>query len=288
MAYRAHMETLNWQTALAASIRALGEPDFPRHLIAALGHLVRIDCSLVLVFRGDAQPLLLFDDTAHAWRANTVSEYLRAAYLLDPFWIAACNGIDSGVYRLADLAPDGFTEGEYYSAYYARGHVEDEICLLERIDDETTIVLSLERREGGGTFSKPDLAESELVVRALLAAHWRVTRRNVRDFPSAVTASVRRAYLEFGTSLLSPRECEVVRLLLEGHSTRSLAVRLGISPGTAKVHRERIYSKLGISQHAELFRLFIGAVCALDEGARGDPLANYRERPQNPAKFLTN
>src|SRR5882757_9936393 len=82
-------------------------------LVVALGELTPIDCSMVLAFRRDARPLLLFDDTKRAWRENEVSEYLSAAYLLDPFYIAAIEGIAAGVYRLRDLAPEGFRDSAY-------------------------------------------------------------------------------------------------------------------------------------------------------------------------------
>lgn len=59
----------------------------------------------------------------------------------------------------------------------------------------------------------------------------------------------------FGADILSPREAEVVRLVLQGHSTPSAAAYLGISEGTVKVHRHHAYAKLGISSQAELFSM---------------------------------
>jgi len=60
--------------------------------------------------------------------------------------------------------------------------------------------------------------------------------------------------------VLTPRECEVVKLVLRGYSTKSVSQSLGISPGTVKVHRENIYAKLAVSSQAELFNLFIASV----------------------------
>lgn len=57
---------------------------------------------------------------------------------------------------------------------------------------------------------------------------------------------------------LSLREAEVVRLMLKGHSTKSMARLMGNSPETVKVHRKRIYSKLGICSQGELFSRFLG------------------------------
>ena len=66
----------------------------------------------------------------------------------------------------------------------------------------------------------------------------------------------------FGRDVLTPRECEVVKLVLRGYSTKSISQSLGISPGTVKVHRENIYAKLDVSTQAELFNLFIRSVSA--------------------------
>ncbi len=60
--------------------------------------------------------------------------------------------------------------------------------------------------------------------------------------------------------LLTPREIEITSLILRGHSTMSIAERLGIVEGTVKIHRKNIYHKLGIASQAELFGTFIPTV----------------------------
>ncbi|MFU8776974.1 MAG: helix-turn-helix domain-containing protein, partial [Roseovarius sp.] len=59
----------------------------------------------------------------------------------------------------------------------------------------------------------------------------------------------------FGTDQLSPREAEVIQLVLQGHSTPGIAIQLGLAEGTVKVHRRHAYAKLGISSQAELFSM---------------------------------
>ena len=43
---------------------------------------------------------------------------------------------------------------------------------------------------------------------------------------------------------ISPRECEVLDLLAEGHSNKVIARRLAISPNTVKTHLARLFEKL--------------------------------------------
>ncbi len=54
---------------------------------------------------------------------------------------------------------------------------------------------------------------------------------------------------------LSPRETEVLRLLVRGTSTREIGQELHISKNTVDTHRRKIMDKLGCNSIAELTRL---------------------------------
>ena len=53
-------------------------------------------------------------------------------------------------------------------------------------------------------------------------------------------------------AFLSPREQEVVRLVMKGLSTRGIAQLLDISPWTVSTHLRRIFLKLNVSSRAEM------------------------------------
>lgn len=59
------------------------------------------------------------------------------------------------------------------------------------------------------------------------------------------------------TDALSMREREVLQLIAEGHKTKEVASRLGISVKTAESHRTRIMTKLDIHETAGLVRYAI-------------------------------
>jgi HD-GYP domain-containing protein (c-di-GMP phosphodiesterase class II) len=63
---------------------------------------------------------------------------------------------------------------------------------------------------------------------------------------------------------LSERECEVLRLLARGMTTKQIAHQLGISPKTCDHHIQRLYAKAGVSTRAgaTLFALEHGFVSA--------------------------
>lgn len=59
---------------------------------------------------------------------------------------------------------------------------------------------------------------------------------------------------------LSPREQEVVRLVMSGLSTRGIAKVLDISPWTVITHLRRVFSKLNVNSRAEM------VACVFREG----------------------
>jgi DNA-binding CsgD family transcriptional regulator len=58
---------------------------------------------------------------------------------------------------------------------------------------------------------------------------------------------------------LSRREQDIVELILQGHPTKSIALRLGLTLGTVKNYRRRLYDKLDITTEREIFLAFIAA-----------------------------
>jgi two-component system nitrate/nitrite response regulator NarL len=53
-------------------------------------------------------------------------------------------------------------------------------------------------------------------------------------------------------ALLTPREREIVRHVVEGHRNKEIAQRLRIGEGTVKMHLHNIYAKLNVGTRTEL------------------------------------
>jgi RNA polymerase sigma factor (sigma-70 family) len=58
---------------------------------------------------------------------------------------------------------------------------------------------------------------------------------------------------------LTPREQEVLELIVAGHANKEIAAVLGVSPRTVEVHRARVMEKTGAQSVAELVRLVLAA-----------------------------
>jgi len=57
------------------------------------------------------------------------------------------------------------------------------------------------------------------------------------------------------TATLTPREGEVMQLMLSGKSTKAIAYALKISPNTVDIHRGKVMKKMKVKTVAELFTL---------------------------------
>ena len=72
-------------------------------------------------------------------------------------------------------------------------------------------------------------------------------------------ADQRSATLEQRFSGLSPRETEILDLVIEGKTSKQIARQLGISDKTVDVHRTNLMRKVGVTSVAELVKLAVTA-----------------------------
>ncbi|MEX2964129.1 helix-turn-helix transcriptional regulator [Microbulbifer sp. TYP-18] len=207
-------------------------------------------------------------------RSHHVALYENAAYVLDPYYRSAIDRGVEGVFSLSDVAPAGFEQSEYFSLYYQQTGLIDEICYLFKDSQGTLVSVSLARRQSTRVFSAADLRNLktiEPVVRSILLRWSQAQSHDNNNFEEHLD----QALQNFGQSILTPKECDIVYLLLHGHSMRSVAQKLDNSQETIKHHRKNIYQKLDISSQSELFYLFIDSV-RTNAGHRGtDPLEHY-------------
>lgn len=71
-------------------------------------------------------------------------------------------------------------------------------------------------------------------------------------------AQARFDRLRHRSALLTPREREVLRLMLRGYPNRDIAAVHGTAPGTVKLQRSSVFTKMQVRGMAELSDLFDG------------------------------
>lgn len=77
----------------------------------------------------------------------------------------------------------------------------------------------------------------------------------------------RRAAIHRQISRLTPRERQVLKLVVNGHHNREVARELGISPRTVEVYKARVMDKLQVDRLADLIRLALDLGSTMEERA---------------------
>ena len=155
---------------------------------------------------------------------------------------------------LMDIAMPGLN-GLEATARIVRDHPETRVIILSMHVSEEYAARAL-RAGGAGYLPKDaDLRELELAIQA-------VARGETYLSPAVsthVVADYRRRLAEAPDVLarLTLRQREVLQLLAEGHSTKDVAFRLGVSIKTVETHRAQIMDRLDIHDLAGLVRFAV-------------------------------
>ena len=276
-----------WDRLIRNAIENLGDDSFFDTLCAEFQLVIQLSKgNMILAYLQNSRPSILAHGLAEKELKLHVDKYQAGLYLLDPFYQAALNGLPSGFYRLEDVAPDDFHETEFYLHYYRAGNIRDDLgyCFalgeVGREGDHIHVSFSCIRDEALTEEQIEELREMEPIIKSLVLKHLRLTQNQVLNrSDSELHRQLIQVMNEFGSSILTNREREVLQLILHGHSSQSIADKLHIALRTVKLHRQNLYQKLDISSQAELFYLFIDSLSCLDGGEILDPLISYLQPP---------
>ncbi|MEE4144700.1 MAG: helix-turn-helix transcriptional regulator [Halieaceae bacterium] len=261
---------------LARLIPATGRDEFPGLLVSMLKQLVRCDDATVLVYPGTDLPVIEYFEVPAGATRSTLDVFVKGAFLLDPFYLAATRDRSFGVFRLRDLAPKDFKSSDYYKTWYLNCGYQDECGYLIPVGAEGFVNIALGKNRPRVSFTRSELAVLEDIrptVDTLCQQHWANARSKSPEVN--LRGQLDAALNSFGSSLLTEREAQVIKLVLHGHSTKTLAEKLSISMETVKLHRKHAYAKLEVSSQAELFYLFLDSVMSAGDYDGGDPLLPY-------------
>ena len=272
-----------WNSHLATIAATTDETTLPAMLMDALGDLIESDNRTILIFGGQRMPVDLCETSADHWPEQDLQTYIRGAYLLDPYYRAGIEKVASGLYHMTELAPPAYQESEYFKTYYRNSPIEDEIGFIVHLSEECFANLAFSRTAGSQPFTVDEIARIRAtlpLVESLMQRYWRAASEDGAG-GSNLHAQLEDALTIFATSVLTPREAEVMRMYLYGHDTKSISERLNISAHTVSAHRKHAYARLDITSQAELFSLFINSMYCFDGDPQKDPLETYLNPPSN-------
>ena len=317
---------------MAAAARRIGEPGFHRALLDSWRDLAKGESGQVMYFDRKELPRYLdvFDTSADV-RHLYESGFGRWC----PFYRYWHDEARPGVRAIAELRRHDVDYGEYFSVFYPKTGMVDEIGALLPVTGHAAIGVFLERstpfrddeidmlRNTWQPFHELHRAHVRLLAERTMRRHapddpaipvaifdrhghevsgnesWRERvqshRRWMPAIREALASDARTVPLDTGAALivselpprfvlapggrlcailpetategadlggfligrLTPREHDIVGLVLQGHPVAAIATRLGLSENTIKSHRKRLFAKLDITTERELFVMFV-------------------------------
>lgn len=268
----------DWNHDLARAIGRVGGDDFFPAVIEAVQKRVSISYPEVWLYHKDLPPRVLYHQVP-ATEIRLQTEYLEGPYREDPLFRASIDRPKNKIYLLSRLTAGRLKTSAYYRNYYARTGVVDEAIFLAKLAGGNVLNLSIKRLPHQGAFREDEyqlLYSLADPLSELFRVHSEFDNFAVTNLlQPGIEHQINLAFQTFGSSLLSPREREVLELMLRGHGTDTSAARLSITRETVRRHRKNLYRKLDVSSQTDLFSLFLNSMSCLGEAGGGDPLAVY-------------
>ncbi|MGE0737122.1 MAG: LuxR C-terminal-related transcriptional regulator [Alphaproteobacteria bacterium] len=239
--------------ALSTMVGAIGLPEFSVHFQRALKDLADVDQTLVFSFEKGRGPSAIFGyhATEPLLVPRMLREYTRRFYTADPVFNRGYRNRDYAAPTLLKLGPDDYRCIGIRHVLYEGGGVVERACIAFW-DGEQFYSTNLYRSAASGRFDAESL--DRLVWLAPILASCITRHARLMDDPERAFV-VREAF-----DKLSPREGEVVKLLLRGLPNRGIAAHMGVAEDTVLTLRKRAYAKLGVSSVGELYALVGRAV----------------------------
>ncbi len=142
-----------------------------------------------------------------------------------------------------------------------KNHAELPILILTTSDETSDLTECLHHQADG--YLLKDMAPDELVaaMKKVISGEVVVAPQLAGKLAFIIQKKAKRQKCPDSIfDCLSPREMEILRHLTEGQSNKRIALDLGISDGTVKLHVKSILKKLGLHSRVE------AAVLAVREG----------------------
>ena len=259
---------------ISNTINAIGKEKLTHLLVKLIEFRIKIDAAIMIVYRPKDKPILLSSNFKEKRAQLGLRNYINDTFVLNPAYLSFKKGKTRGIKQITQLLGPNCIKITDFEEYKIKEARDEDLGYLtegwpERLE-EVSILIDLPNKEMGeiaifkkkiSGFSESELNTLKILEPLLLSIfknHWSVTRQ--QKINENTTKTQKQRYEHFGRGILSPREREVAKLILEGHSGNSIATNLNIALTTVKSHRKNMYKKLGIGSQQELFSRYIDSL----------------------------
>lgn len=254
-----------------ALIDILGSKSFFSELYGVLEKFIPSEGFIIFLYNKNSSPISLECYKGMLQYETGLENYLNYTYVINPVYRAYQKGLASGVYLISDLMHGDYKrvidaadfdvriEDTELIGYRTPGWPKNfaECITFLNIPNGNAIDISfLTKHEGPQTAECRSCLEKILPVLDSVVMKQFEFDETIFDL-SETHPGQEDKFQNFGSDTLTAREQEVVQLILVGHGSNAISLKLGISLTTVKTHRRNVYNKLQISSQAELFSLFL-------------------------------
>jgi DNA-binding CsgD family transcriptional regulator len=235
----------------------VGKADFYPALLAALAAHLKADLPMLMRYSALSAPEYLIHDGLDP---EHMALYRRGLYRVDPIYRLCHQEKGQGVKDLTEISTPEELRGDYFKIFLRMTGMADDLAILFPVADRTAIGLVFERRT---RFRKTEIAEMRALFPLLDSLHRlhqgtsRPIARSRDQDPGLPPIGYAKAIDGYLRAELTPRERDIVGLILLGYPTTRIAARLKLSVNTIKNHKKRLYNKLDITTERELFLGFV-------------------------------
>lgn len=251
---------------------AVGTARFAEAAMALVAATIPRDMEWFVIYRLDRPPEVCHHEVVAEPGSGINRDRIRRSYdagffRFDPFYRYWREEGRPGVVTMRAAAGESAGDETYMLDFMPTTGMDDDVAVLLDMGGGGALALCLERRS---RFTPAELARLESFF-PLLAGLAESHRRYASEPQRGTLSSSTTAPIDFNATVssflpgaLTPRERQIVHLVLGGLSTDAIARHLGISTGTVKNHRKRLHTKLGIGSERELFGLFLDHLVGLN------------------------
>lgn len=254
-------------------VDALDHEDFPALLLSYLERTVSFDLFALFLYDQAAAPTYLCSNFPAGVKELSLHRFSGRTFRYHPFFQHHLKGIANGIHSLKDLSQSDFLLRPERECDHIRFKSDEEIGYITKgfpdslkelditidLGHGQTLQVGLYRQQRA-SFSLVEVARLNSLYPLLESLFKRYLKTWLARRAGASREGLHRAGMSDLQQLLSPREAQVVGLIIKGFSSRDISEKLRISAETVKSHRKNAYFKLDVSTTAELASRFLDGV----------------------------